>query len=327
MWTRRSVVTAGAAAVWTAASTRVHAQASTYPNKSIRLIVPYPAGGGTDVVARMVSQKLGEALGQSLVVDNKAGAGTTIGLGELARSPADGYTIGVGGTSDPLLPLLYENLSFSPTTDLVFVSTLASSTLVLAVGTNVPARNVSEFIALAKSKSASPLAYASVGVSSPHHLAGIHFASMAGVQLTHTPYRGTAPAVNDLVGGHIPAAMLGLPSALPFARNGKLRILGVASPKRSPLAPDIPTIAESGLKGFEAGFWYHIVVPKGTPKPIVERLRTEIDRIVSSAEMKEAMAKGGFESLTLSPEESERALRADTARWTQVIRDNNIRGS
>jgi tripartite-type tricarboxylate transporter receptor subunit TctC len=121
--------------------------------------------------------------------------------------------------------------------------------------------------------------------------------------------------------------MLGLPSALPFARNGKLRILGVASPKRSPLAPDIPTIAESGLKGFEAGFWYHIVVPKGTPKPIVERLRTEIDRIVSSAEMKEAMAKGGFESLTLSPEESERALRADTARWTQVIRDNNIRGS
>lgn len=327
MLTRRSVVTAGAAAVWTAASAHVHAQASTYPNKSIRLIVPYPAGGGTDVVARMVSQKLGEALGQSLVVDNKAGAGTTIGLGELARSPADGYTIGVGGTSDPLLPLLYENLSFSPTTDLVFVSTLASSTLVLAVGTNVPARNVSEFIALAKSKSASPLAYASVGVSSPHHLAGIHFASMAGVQLTHTPYRGTAPAVTDLVGGHIPAAMLGLPSALPFARNGKLRILGVASPKRSPLAPDIPTIAESGLKGFEAGFWYHIVVPKGTPKPIVERLRTEIDRIVSSAEMKESMAKGGFESLTLSPEESERALRADTARWTQVIRDNNIRGS
>jgi tripartite-type tricarboxylate transporter receptor subunit TctC len=327
MLTRRSIVTAGAAVVWTAASTRVHAQASPYPNKSIRLIVPYPAGGGTDVVARMVSQKLGEALGQSLVVDNKAGAGTTIGLGELARSPADGYTIGVGGTSDPLLPLLYENLSFSPTTDLVFVSTLASSTLVLAVGTNVPARNVSEFIALAKSKSASPLAYASVGVSSPHHLAGIHFASMAGVQLTHTPYRGTAPAVTDLVGGHIPAAMLGLPSALPFARNGKLRILGVASPKRSPLAPDIPTIAESGLKGFEAGFWYHIVVPKGTPKPIVERLRTEIDRIVSSAEMKEAMAKGGFESLTLSPEESERALRADTARWTQVIRDNNIRGS
>ena len=324
---RRTVLTAAAVAACTASTTRVYAQAGSYPNKSIRLIVPFPAGGGTDAVARMVSQKLGEALGQSVVVDNKAGAGTTIGLAELARAPADGYTIGVGGTSDPLLPLLYENLPFNPTTDLVFVSTLASSALVLAVGPNVPARNVTEFIALAKSKSISPLAYASVGVSSPHHLSGIHFASLAGVTLTHVPYKGTSPAITDLVGGHIPAAMLGLPSVLPFARAGKLRILGVASPKRSPLAPDIPTIAEAGLKGFEAGFWYHIVAPRGTPKPIVERLRTEIDRIVSTIEMKDAMAKSGFESLTLSPEESERALRADTSRWTQIIRDNNIRGS
>jgi tripartite-type tricarboxylate transporter receptor subunit TctC len=313
--------------MWTGALTQVHARASTYPNKSIRLIVPFPPGGGTDAVARMVSQKLGGALGHSLVVENKAGAGTTIALAEVARSPADGYTIGVGGTSDPLLPLLYDNLPFNPSTDLVFVSTLASATLVLAVGPDVPARNVPEFIALAKSKAATPLAYASVGVSSPHHLAGIHFASMAGAPLMHAPYRGTAPAIKDLVGGHVPAAMLGLPSALPLARAGKLRILGVASSKRSALAPDIPTIAEAGLKGFEAGFWYHIVVPKGTPKPIVERLRSEIDRIVSSTEMKEAMAKSGFESLTLSPEEAERALRADTARWTQIIRDNNIRGS
>ena len=327
MLTRRTVLTAGAAAAWTAASSGVHAQTGNYPNKSIRLIVPFPAGGGTDAVARMVSQKLGEALGQSLVVDNKAGAGTTIGLAELARSPADGYTIGVGGTSDPLLPYLYENLSFSPTADLVFVSTLASATLVLAVGANVPARNVAEFIGLAKSKAATPLAYASVGVSSPHHLAGIHFASMAGVPLTHAPYRGTAPAITDLVGGHIPAAMLGLPSALPLARTGKLRILGVGSSKRSQLAQDIPTISEAGLKGYEAGFWYHIVAPKSTPKPVVERLRLEIDRIVSSAEMRESMAKSGLEALTLSPEESERALRADTARWVQIIRDNNIRGS
>jgi tripartite-type tricarboxylate transporter receptor subunit TctC len=326
MLTRRSAISFTSVALLGGASTFSHAQAS-YPTKPIRLIVPFPAGGGTDAVARMLSQRLGDALGKGLVVENKAGAGTTIGLAEVARAPSDGYTLGVGGTSDPLLPLLYDNLSFNPTSDLVFVSTLASSTLVLAVGMDVPAKNVPEFIALAKSHSAKPLGYASVGVSSPHHLAGIHFSSMSGAPLTHVPYKGTAPALTDLAGGHIPAAMLGLPSVLPFARSGKLRILGVASAKRSPLALDIPTIAEAGLKGFEAGFWYHIVVPRGTPKPVIERLRTEIDRVVSSPEMKETMAKSGFESLTLSPEESERALKEDTARWTRIIRENNIRGS
>jgi tripartite-type tricarboxylate transporter receptor subunit TctC len=298
-----------------------------FPTKPIRLIVPFPPDGGTDAVARRVSQKLALALGQPVVVENKAGAGTTIGLAEVARSAADGDALGVGGTSDPLLHPLSENLTFDPTKDLVFLSTLASSTIALAVGANLPAKNVTEFIALAKRSAAAPLGHASVGMSSPQHLAGIHFSSPSGAPLTHVPYKGTAPALTDLVGGHIPAGMLGLPSVLPFFRSGKLRILGVASAKRSPLAPDIPTIAEAGLKGFEAGFWYHVVVPRGTPKPIIERLRLEIDKVVSSSETKDTMAKSGFEALMLTPEESDRALREDTARWTEIIRENNIRGS
>lgn len=326
MLTRRSAMAFSSLALLSGTASSARAQAG-YPARAIRLIVPFPAGGGTDTVARMVSQKLGAALGQSTVVENKPGAGTTIGLAEVARAAPDGYTLGVGGTSDPLLPLLYDNLPFNPTSDLVFVSTLASSTLVLAVGMNVPARNVTEFIALARSRTSQPLGYASVGVSSPHHLAGIHFSSMAAAPLTHVPYKGTAPALADLIGGHIPAAMLGLPSALPHARSGKLRILGVASAKRSPLAPDIATISEAGLKGFEAGFWYHIVAPRGTPKTVIDRLRVEIDRVVSNPEMRDTLAKSGFESLTLTPEESERALREDTARWTRIIRDNGIRGS
>ncbi len=326
MLTRRSAMAFTSLTLLGGTATSATAQPD-FPAKPVRLIVPFPPGGGTDAVARMVSQKLALALGQPVVVENKAGAGTTIGLAEVARSAADGYTLGVGGTSDPLLHLLYENLPFNPTNDLVFVSTLASSTIVLAVGANLPAKNVSEFIALAKSSAAAPLGYASVGVSSPHHLAGIHFSSVSGAPLTHVPYKGTAPALTDLVGGHIPAGMLGLPSVLPFSRSGKLRILGVASAKRSPLAPDIPTIAEAGLKGFEAGFWYHVVVPRGTPKPIIDRLRLEIDKVVSSNEMKDTMAKSGFEALMLTPEESDRALKEDTARWTKIIRENNIRGS
>jgi len=299
----------------------------SYPNKNLRMVVPFPPAGGTDTVARALAQRLSTALSQAVVVDNKAGAGTTFGLAEVARATPDGYTIGIGGTSDPLLGLLYDNLPFNPTQDLVFVSTLASSPIALAVGNNVPAKNITEFISYAKGRSQSPLAYASVGIASPQHLAGIHFSAMTGAPLIHAPYRGTGPALNDLLGGHVPAAMLGLPSLLPHARNGKLRILGVASAKRSPLAIEIPTIAESGVGGFEAGFWYHVVVPRGTPADVIQRLRLAIDRVISSPDMKDYLAGNGFEALTLSPEESVRALKLETEKWSRIIRENNIRGS
>jgi tripartite-type tricarboxylate transporter receptor subunit TctC len=158
-------------------------------------------------------------------------------------------------------------------------------------------------------------------------MAAILLGSMAGVPLTLVPYKGTAPAMTDLVGGHIPLGMMSLPSALPFAKNGKLKILGVGTSRRSSLAPEIPTIDESGVKGFEASFWFHAIVPKGTPKPIIDRLRAEIDKVVRNPEVRDSLGKAGYEALTLTPEESDRALKADTARWTKVIRENNIRGT
>lgn len=323
---RRSAIQIMAAGALGASGLSLMAQVS-YPNKNLRMVVPFPPAGGTDTVARALAQRLSAALGQAVVVDNKAGAGTTIGLAEVARAAPDGYTVGIGGTSDPLLGLLYDNLPFNPKQDLVFVSTLASSPIALAVGNNVPARTITEFISYAKSRSSSPLAYASVGIASPQHLAGVHFSAMTGAPLIHAPYRGTGPALNDLLGGHVPVAMLGLPSLLPHARTGKLRILGVASAKRSQLAVEIPTIAESGVSGFEAGFWYHVVVPRGTPADVIQRLRQAIDRVISSPDMKEYLAGHGFEALTLSPDESVRALKLETEKWSRVIRENNIRGS
>jgi tripartite-type tricarboxylate transporter receptor subunit TctC len=302
------------------------AWAQAYPSKPIRLIVPYPAGGGTDTVSRAVFEKVAGFLGQPFVIENKGGAGTTIGLAELARARPDGYTVGVGGTSDPLLPLLYENLAFNPSTDLTFVATLATVPIVLVAGPAIPVKTMAELVALARSRGNAPLGYASAGVSSPHHLAGIHLAAMAGIPLTHVPYKGTAPALTDLVGGHVPLAMLGLPSAMAYAKEGKLKILGVASAQRSALAPEIPTISEGGVKGFEAGYWWHVTVPTGTPPAVIARLREGIDRALRTPELRDSLLKGGFEPMLLSPADAERALKEDTAKWTKVIRENNIRG-
>lgn len=304
------------------------ALAESYPARPVRLIVPYPPGGGTDTVARAVFERVGPLLGQPFVIENKAGAGTVIGLGEVARSRPDGYTVGVGGSSDPLLPLLYDKLSFNPVNDLSFVATLATVPIVLAAGPAMPAGTVGELLAIARSKKgAAPIGYASPGTASPHHLAGIYFGEKAGIALMHVPYKGTSQALTDLIGGHVPLAMLGLPSALSFAREGKLKILGVASMQRSALAPEIPTISESGVPGFNAGYWWHVTVPSGTPKPIIGQLRDAVDRVLRTPALRESLLSAGFEPLLLSPAEAERALKEDTAKWSRVIRENHIRGS
>lgn len=301
--------------------------AQSYPARPIRLIVPYPAGGGTDIVARAVFQRVAAILGQPFVVDNKAGAGSTIGLAELARSKPDGYTVGVGGSSDPLLPLLYDKLPFDPSKDLTFVATLATVPTVLAAGPAMPAKTMSEFLVLARAKGAAPFNFASPGTASPHHLAGIYLGEKAAIPLVHVPYRGTAQALTDLAGGHLPLAMLGLPSAMVFAREGKIKILGVASAQRSALAPDVPTISEGGVAGFDASYWWHVTVPTGTPPAIIATLRGAIDKAMAEPSLKESLLRGGFEPLLLSPAQAERALKEDTAKWTRVIRANNLRGS
>ncbi|MHA7682592.1 Bug family tripartite tricarboxylate transporter substrate binding protein [Cupriavidus sp. PET2-C1] len=314
---------AGAAAVLASTGS---ALANTYPSRPVRVVVPYPAGGGTDTVARAVFARVAGILGQPFVIDNRSGAGTTIGLADLARSRPDGYTVGVGGTSDPLLPLLYPKMSFNPNTDLTFVATLATVPIVLVAGPGVQAKTLGELLALGKAKGAAPLAYASPGVASPQHLAGIYFSTMTGIPLEHVAYKGTGPALTDLAGGHVPLAMLGLPSALPYAREGKLTILGVATAKRSALAPEIPTIEEGGVKGFDAGYWWHVTVPIGTPQPVIAQLRDAINKALRTPALVESLLKSGFEPLLLSPAEAELALKADTAKWAKVIRDSNIRG-
>lgn len=319
---REFTLAAAAALLAPAASVR----ADNYPSKPVRLIVPYPPGGGTDTVARAVFERVATLMGQPFVVDNKAGAGTTIGLGELARSRPDGYTVGVGGTSDPLLPLLYDRLAFNPSADLAFVATLATVPIVLAAGPSIPAKSLQELLATGRAKGAQALAYASPGTASPHHLAGIYLGEMAGLPLVHVPYKGTSQALTDLVGGHVPLAMLGLPSALPFARQGKLKILGVATAQRSALAPEIPTISESGVPGFNAGYWWHVTVPTGTPQAVIAQLRDAVDKTLRTPALTESLLKSGFEPMLLSPAEAEKALREDTAKWTKVIRANNLRG-
>jgi len=321
---RREFTLAAAAALLPPA---VPTWAESYPSRPVRLIVPYPPGGGTDTVARTVFEHISGLLGQPFVVENKAGAGTTIGLGDLARSRPDGYTVGVGGSSDPLLPLLYDKLSFNPVADLAFVATLATVPIVLAASRSLPAKNLQELLAIGRAKGAQPISYGSPGTASPHHLAGIYFGEMAGIPLVHVPYKGTAQALTDLIGGHVPLAMLGLPSALTFAREGKLRILGVASAQRSALAPEVPTISEAGVPGFSAGYWWHVTVRTGTPQPIIARLREAIDKALRTPAVADTLLKGGFEPLMLSPAEAEKALKEDTARWTRVIRENHLRGN
>ncbi|MFV0676932.1 Bug family tripartite tricarboxylate transporter substrate binding protein [Variovorax sp. tm] len=322
---RRRHFTLGAAAALLAPA--VPAWADSYPARPVRLIVPYPPGGGTDTVTRAVFERVAALMGQPFVIENKAGAGTTIGLGELARARPDGYTVGVGGSSDPLLPLLYDKLPFNPVADLTFVATLATVPIVLAAGPSLPAKTLQELLAASRAKGAQPLSYASPGTASPHHLAGIYLSEMAGIPLVHVPYKGTSQALTDLVGGHVPLAMLGLPSALPFARQGKLKILGVASAQRSALAPDIPTISESGVPGFSAGYWWHVTVPTGTPQAVISQLRGTIDKVLHTPALIESLLKGGFEPMLLSPAEAEKALKEDTAKWTKVIRENSLRGS
>lgn len=320
---RREFALAAAAALLAPA---LSARADSYPSKPVRLIVPYPPGGGTDTVARAVFEQVSKLLGQPFVVENKAGAGTTIGLAELARAHPDGYTVGIGGSSDPLLPLLYDKLPFNPVADLTFVATLATVPIVLAAGPSLPGKTMRELLSVAKAKGAKPFAFASPGTASPHHLAGIYLAQMAGIPMEHVPYKGSAQAITDLIGGHVPLAMLGLPSALPFARQGKLKILGVASAQRSALAPEIPTISEGGVPGFSAGYWWHVTVPAGAPQPVIAKLREAIDKTLRTPAIADSLLKSGFEPMLLSPTEAQRALTEDTARWTKVIRDNNLRG-
>ena len=300
------------------------AAAQAYPSKPVRLIVPFPPGGPTDITGRTIAEKLQQRLGQPVIVENRPGAGSIIGTEVVVKSPADGYTLLLGSNSIALQPLLQAKLPYDPQKELTPVILAVRIPNVLVVHPSVPASTVSEFIALAKSKPGT-LNYASVGNATGPHLFAELFRNLTGVNIVHVPYKGTAPAVNDLLGGQVQALFDSLATALPNIRAGKLRALGVTSAQRSKSAPDIPTLSESGAPGYEATGWFGVLVPAGTPQEIVARLNGEIGAILRMPDVEERFLKFGAEGGGGSPADFSRFIQSEQAKWGKIIREAGIK--
>jgi tripartite-type tricarboxylate transporter receptor subunit TctC len=299
--------------------------AQTYPAKPIRLVVPFPPGGAVDAIGRIIGQKLGESWGYNVVIDNRGGAAGAIGSELVARAPADGYTLLVGSTSTiSINPALNSKLAYSPQRDFVPVSLVGFVPHILLVNASVPASNVKDFIAFAKAQS-KPVTFASVGTGSPHHLAGEIFKSMTGLDMVHVPYTGSGPALIGLMGGQVQFLSLDLPPALAQLGSGKVKALGIASAKRDPLLPDVPTVAESGLPGFEISGWYGIFAPIRTPAPVIAKLSAEIDRLLATPDVRASLAKIGVNVLGGSAAQFAAYIKREDAKWSKAIRDAGVR--
>ena len=311
--------------VLTAAAVPLLAAAQAYPAKQIHVVVPFPPGGPTDVLGRVLGQSLGETFGQTVVVDNKVGAAGNIGVDQVAKAAPDGYTIGIVPAGNVAVnPTLFPNLPYKAA-DLAPVTMLATVDNVLVVNAEtVPARTMKELLDLAGKKPGA-LTYASPGAGSQAHLAGALLELSTGVQLLHVPYRGIAPAVNDLVGGQVSMMFAPLQTALPHIRSGKLRAIGIASQKRSPLLPDLPTIAEQGVAKFEAVSWYALMVPAGTPADIVDKLSAATMRFLALPDTRAKLAAQGMDAAGGSPQDLAATIRSETARWSEVVRKQNIK--
>jgi tripartite-type tricarboxylate transporter receptor subunit TctC len=301
------------------------AAAQAYPAKPIHVVVPFPPGGPTDVLGRLLGQALGDAFGQTVVVENKVGAAGNIGVDAVAKAPPDGTTVGIIPAGNIAVnPTLFPSLPYKAA-DLAPVTMLATVDNVLVVNAeSVPAKNVKELLDLAAKKPGT-LSYASPGAGSQAHLAGALLELSTGVQLLHVPYRGIAPAVNDLVGGQVSMMFAPLQTALPFVRSGKLRALGVASQKRSPLLPELPTIAEQGVPKFEAVSWYALMVPTGTPADVIEKLSAATLRFLALPDTRAKLAAQGMDPGGGSPQDLAATVRAESARWSEVVRKQNIK--
>jgi tripartite-type tricarboxylate transporter receptor subunit TctC len=297
----------------------------TFPTKPLKLVVPYAPGGSTDQLARAVADRLGQGLGQPVIVENKPGANTIIGAEAVAKALPDGYTMFVGSSASLAVnPLLYEKLPYDPKRDFAGVSLLAASPLVMVVPSSLPAKTVKEFVELAKAKPGS-LNFASVGNGNPLHLAGELFKSMTGADMTHVPYNGSAPALAALLGGQVQVMYDVVLSSQPHIKSGRLRAIALTGTKRVPILPDVPTIAESGYPGYEAGIWFALVVPKATPAAIVQRLNAEVNRILRQPEMKARFDDLSLELMPSTPEEVGNFTEREQARWAKLVKDLNIR--
>jgi tripartite-type tricarboxylate transporter receptor subunit TctC len=297
---------------------------AAYPERTIRLIVPFAAGGPSDVLARSLAQKLQLALGQPVIAENKPGAGTNLAAEFVAKSPPDGYTLMLMMVGTQAInEALYPKLGYSTVRDFAPVAIAAASSLTLVANPAVPVKNFRELAALAKS-SPGTLNFGSGGAGTPMHLGGELLNNRAGIKLTHIPYKGAAPALNDALGGQVQLAMVGTPAALPFIKSGRLTAIGVTGAKRDPTAPDVPTIAES-VPGFEVELVYSVVAPAGTPRDIVMRLNSEILRALQDPELRDRLLGQGFEVRTSTPEQLGDYIRAEIAKWAPIVRESGAK--
>ena len=311
------------AAIAAAGVSIAHAQ-SGYPNRQIRMIVPFAAGAPTDAIARSIAQKLNETWGQPVIVDNRGGAGGNIGTEIAAKSPADGYTLFIGTVANAINQSLFAKLPFDFTRDFAPVTQNYVTGLMLAVHPSLPVTSVKELIALAKARPGE-LAFSSSGVGGTPHLSGELFNAMAGVKMVHVPYKGSAPAMTDLLGGQVQLTFDNMLTVLPQVKSGKLRGLAVTLTARSLLAPELPTIAESGLAGFEVKSWNGVMAPTGISRDIVTRLNTEITRILRDPALRERFMVQGVELVPSTPEEFGAFIQRDIAKWSKVIQAAGVR--
>ena len=299
--------------------------AQSYPAKPLRLVAPFPPGGPADILSRIIGQHLAESWGQQVVVDNRAGAGGNIGSDIVAKAPPDGYTLLLGFVGTHAINAsLYSSMPYDNIRDFEPVSRVAMVTIILVLHPSVPANSVKDLIALARSRPGE-LTFGSPGNGTPQHLAGELFNTMAKAKTVHIPYKGAVPALNDLLGGRVSMIFSSMPPALPHIKTGRLKALAVTSGKRSPAVPDVPTIAESGLPGYEVINWYGVLAPAGTPKDIVARLNGEIRRILSLPDVRERLAAQGAETITSTPQEFAAYIKSETEKWAKVVKFSGAR--
>ena len=310
-----------AAALFAAVLIAGAAQAQDYPTRPITLVVPYAAGGGNDVMARIVAEKMSKTLGQQIVIENKGGAGGSIATRQVAKAAPDGYTLGLGGTGTLAInPTLYHNVGYDPRKDFAPVGLIATSALVVLVNTQIQAATIPDLIALAK-RDPGKLNYASAGVGSGIHLGAELFAAMAGIVLTHVPYKGSSPALTDLIGGHISIYFSSLPPAIALVKEGKVRALAVTGAKRSDIFPNLPTVAEAGpLPGYEAVLHYGIVAPAGTPRPIIDKLNAAMRAALAEPDVRERIVSDGAEPLAGTPEDYAADIDREETKWSAVVK-------
>jgi len=306
-------------------ATAMPSQAQAWPNRAVRIIVPYPPGGIGDTVTRAIAQGLSEQFGQPFVIDNKPGASQKIGAEMVAKSPADGYTLFLGSVTSLAINVnSQKKMSYDPVRDFSPVSMAFFSPLYLVVNPSVPANSVNELISLSKAQPGK-LSFASIGQCGSIHLAGELFRSIAGLEMMHVPYKGSAPALTDVIGGQVNLMFDAGVSALPQVRAGKLRALAVTSSKRSSSAPDLPTVAEAGnLPGYEATIWFGFVAPVGTPQEIVNRLSQEISKVIRQPGLRERFAPQGVELASSNPAEFAEFIKTEIPKWGKVLRDANV---